>query len=71
MFTASSLFASLVWGAIGSGIFIYGWKQKSTIPVAGGLLMAGMTYFVASAFYMSLIGVLILATMYWIKRQGY
>jgi hypothetical protein len=29
MFSASSLFASLVWGSIGVGYFIYGKKQQA------------------------------------------
>jgi len=36
MFNTSFLFASLVWGAIGAGYFIYGKKQRSFVPMIGG-----------------------------------
>jgi hypothetical protein len=63
--------ASLLWGSIGSGIFIFGWKQKSAIPLAGGLLMVGASYFVDSWLYMSIASVMIIAGMYgWKKRMG-
>jgi hypothetical protein len=41
MFTAGFLFASLVWGSIGVGYFIYGKKQQSLTPMGGGILMVG------------------------------
>ena len=70
-FNTYTLFASLVWGTLGSGIFIYGWKQKSMIPVWAGLLMVGGSYFIGSALLMSLASIFILAGMYWLKKQGY
>jgi hypothetical protein len=36
MFTASFLFASLVWGSVGVGYFIYGKKQQSLPAMVGG-----------------------------------
>jgi hypothetical protein len=70
-FTASSLIASLLWGAVGTGFFIYGKKQQSWIPLCGGLLMGSLSYFVGSAAMMSLACGLILVIMYILKRQGY
>ena len=69
--SASVLFASLIWGGIGSGMFMYGWKQKSTLPLAGGFALTAVTYFVESALYMSLASVAILVIMYGLKKQGY
>lgn len=70
--STSALLASVVWGGLGSGIFIYGWRQKSSIPLAGGVLMVGVSYFLFnSALYMSLASVLIIVVMYWLKRRGY
>lgn len=66
-----TLFASLIWGTIGSGIFIYGWKQKLMIPVWGGMLLVGGSYFISSALIMSLASIFILSGMYWLKKQGY
>jgi hypothetical protein len=68
-FNSSTLFASLLWGSIGSGIFIYGWKQKSAIPLAGGMLLVGVSYFIDSGLYMSLASVIIIAGMIWWNRR--
>jgi hypothetical protein len=70
--STSGLFASIFWGGVGTGILVYGWKQKSPIPLGAGALMVGISYwFYDSALIMSVISVLILAVMYWLKRQGY
>ena len=72
MFDSSTLFASLLWGSLGSVMFMYGWKQKSVLPLGAGLLLAGISYFIESAMYMTqLAGTLICVAMYWLKRQGY
>ena len=71
MFDSSTLFASLIWGSIGSGFFIYGWKQKSMVPLGCGLAVVFASYFISSALYMSLASVFIFVIMYWLKKQGY
>ena len=71
MFDENTLMASVFWGAIGSGFFIYGWKQKSAIPLGTGVVMVGLSYFVGSALYMSLAEVATLVVMYWMKKQGH
>jgi len=47
----------------------YGWKQKSALALTGGLLLVGVSYFVDSGLYMSLASVIIIAGMFWWKRQ--
>ena len=69
--SASFLFASLIWGSIGAGMAIYGKKQRSGIPLGGGLAMVGVSYFISSAVLMSLASVGILVVMYVLKRQGW
>jgi len=72
MFTsAHSLVASLIWGSVGVGFFIYGKKQQSLVPLFGGLLLIGVSYFIESALYMSLAAIAILAGIWWLKKQGY
>lgn len=68
---AHSLVASLIWGSIGLGFFIYGKKQQALVPLFGGILLMGISYFVESALVMSLIGVALVAGMVWLQRQGY
>jgi hypothetical protein len=43
MFNANFLFASLIWGSVGGGYFIYGKKQRSSVPMIGGILMIGVS----------------------------
>jgi hypothetical protein len=71
MFTASFLFASLVWGSIGIGYFIYGKKQQSLSAMLGGILMVAVSYFVSSALFMSLICVGVIVVVYQLVRREY
>ena len=67
-----ALFASVIWGAIGSGMMLYGWKQKSMQPLGGGFLIAAISYFfLSSALYMSLASGAVLGAMWWLRKQGY
>ena len=71
MFSTNYLFASLIWGSIGLGYFIYGKKQSSWSPMIGGLLMMAGSYFIGSALLMSLISIAIIVAVYFLLRQGY
>jgi hypothetical protein len=71
MFTASFLFASLVWGSVGVGYFIYGKKQQSLSAMVGGILMAALSYLVGSALLMSVLCLLIMLAVYGLVRRGY
>ena len=71
MFSTSFLFASLLWGSIGIGYFIYGKKQQSLSPMVGGIVMIGVSYFVGSALLMSLICILIILAVFGLARRGY
>jgi hypothetical protein len=71
MFETNTLFASIIWGGIGSGFFIYGWKQKAMVPLGVGLALTGISYFISSALLMSLVAVAIFVVFYWLKKQGY
>ena len=71
MFNTSFLFASLLWGSIGVGYFIYGKKQQTLSAMAGGILMVIMSYFIGSALLMSLICFGIAAAVHALIRRGY
>ena len=70
-FDSSFLFASLLWGAIGSGYFIYGKKQRSMMPMIGGALMVGASYVVGSWLLMSLICIALMVAVYQLMKRGY
>ncbi len=65
------MFASLLWGSVGLGYFIYGKKQAAWIPMVGGALMMGLSYFIESALLMSLICTAIMAVVYGLLKRGY
>jgi len=69
--SASFLMASLIWGSVGVGFCIYGKKQGAMIPFFGGLIMVAISYLVASALYMSLASIGIIALIWFLHRQGY
>jgi hypothetical protein len=64
-----TLIASLIWGAIGAGFFIYGKKQRSAPPLFGGILMVAGSYFIGSALWMSVASVAIIAGIYFWSRR--
>lgn len=70
LFDANFLFASLIWGSVGVGYFIYGKKQQEPVPLVGGVVMIGVSYFVASALLMSLVSLAIMAAVFFVMRRG-
>jgi hypothetical protein len=68
---SSFLFASLLWGSIGVGYFIYGKKQGATMPLIGGIAMIGVSYVVSGWLLMSLISIVLIAAMHWLMKLGY
>jgi hypothetical protein len=66
--TSGTLFASLIWGSIGLGFFIYGKKQRSFPPLLGGLAMMGICYFISSVLWMSIAAVAIIAGIWFWSR---
>jgi hypothetical protein len=68
MFSASFLFASLIWGSIGVGFAIYGKKQRAMAPLVGGLVLIAISYLISSALLMSLVGVMLVVGIVWVGR---
>lgn len=67
----NTLIASLIWGSIGTGFFIYGKKQSSMVPLFGGIVMVAISYFVTSALHMTMACVVLAAVMFFLNRRGY
>ena len=66
----NSIIASVIWGAIGSGFAIYGYKQKAMIPLFGGIaIVAGSYFFATSALIMSLFSIAAIVAIFWLKRN--
>jgi hypothetical protein len=71
MFSASFLFASLLWGSVGVGYLIFGKKQSSWPPMAGGVVMIGISYLVSSWLLMSLISIGLIVAIHLLLKRGH
>jgi hypothetical protein len=70
MLNENFLFASLIWGGIGSGYLVYGWKQKAAIPLAGGAAMTAASIMLP-ALPMTFASLAIIGLVYWLLKRGY
>jgi len=66
---SSTIWAAVLWSGIGGGYMIYGWRQKSGIPFAGGVAMSLACFL--PALWMSLASVVIMFAVWWLLKQGY
>jgi hypothetical protein len=69
-FNSNVLFASLLWGSIGTGYFIYGKKQRSWPAMVGGIAMIAVSYFIGLVSLMSLASIAIMAGVYVLIKRG-
>ena len=66
---SNQLWASVLWGGIGGGYIIYGWRQKSGMPLIGGVVMSLACFL--PALPMTLVSIATMAAVYWLMKQGY
>ena len=71
MLNTNFLFASLIWGSVGIGYFIYGKKQTSWPAMVGGVLIVAASYLAGSAWLMSVICLALMIAIYFLIKQGY
>ncbi|WP_228488422.1 hypothetical protein [Caenimonas koreensis] len=69
---ASISIAAILWsvlfGSIGLGYFMYGRKQKATVPLVCGLLLMVYPYVIANTIALVVIGVVLSAVPYFVRR---
>jgi predicted phage tail protein len=70
MLNENFIWASMLWGAVGGGYLLYGWRQQATIPFVGGAAMTAASFFLP-ALWMSLASVAIMYAVWWLCKQGY
>ena len=68
---SNTLLASLIWGSIGVGFFIYGKKQGAMVPLIGGLALIASSYLVANWLWMSLICLTLIAGIWLLVKRGH
>jgi hypothetical protein len=67
--SGSFLMASLVWGSVGMGYFVYGARGREPWPLAGGVVIIAGSYLVESWWVMSLVSIAAMALVYWLKKN--
>ena len=67
---ANTLFASLIWGSVGAGYFIYGKKQGVLTAAIGGIVMIAVSILVPNWLWMTLISLGVIAGVWWFIRRG-
>jgi len=65
----SYILAAFVWGTVGFGFFIFGKKQKSIIPLVGGILLMGISYVIRTALNLSLLSIAIIIAIYVLSKR--
>ncbi|ENX21865.1 hypothetical protein F892_01103 [Acinetobacter vivianii] len=64
---ATQLFLSVIFSSIGLGYFLYGKKQKMTVPLVCGLVLMLFTYFIDSTAMISIIGIILSILPYFLR----
>lgn len=66
--SGAALLWSVLFGSIGLGYFIYGKKQGAIVPLCVGIALCIFPYFVHSVIMMLLMGGILVAIPYFIRR---
>ncbi|MCH7392958.1 amino acid transport protein [Acinetobacter dispersus] len=64
---ATQLFLGVIFSSIGLGYFMYGKKQKMTVPLVCGLVLMLFTYFIDNTAMISIIGVALSIVPYFLR----
>ena len=67
MDSPASLIWQLLFSAAGAGYFIYGRKQRATVPLVCGLVLMVFPYFVSSTLLLVILGVVLMVLPYFVK----
>ncbi|MFK4048567.1 amino acid transport protein [Acinetobacter venetianus] len=64
---ATQLFLGVIFSSIGLGYFLYGKKQKMTVPLVCGLVLMLFTYFIDNTIIISVIGIVLSILPYFLR----
>ena len=67
MSTPGQLFWGIMFGAVGSGYFIYGKKQQQFVPLCAGMALCVFPYFISNIYLMLFVGFVLLLITYFFK----
>jgi len=63
----SSLLWGLLFGSVGLGFFLYGKKQRAVVPLACGLALMVLPYFISNILLLVAAGVALIVIPYFIS----
>ena len=63
----SSLLWGLLFGSVGLGFFVYGRRQKTVVPIACGVALMIVPYFVSNTILLVILGVALIAIPYFVR----
>lgn len=63
-FGAAKIFAYIIFGAIGLGVFMYGKKSRLFRPMLIGVALMAYPYFISGTFFLYLVGIALTAALY-------
>lgn len=64
---ATQLFLGVIFSSIGLGHFLYGKKQKMTVPLVCGLVLMFFTYLIESTALISIMGIILSVIPYFLR----
>jgi len=64
---STQLLLGVIFSSIGLGYFLYGKKQKMTVPLVAGLVLMVFPYFIESHFLLGGIGILLSVIPYFLR----
>lgn len=68
MDSTSTLMLSVLFGAIGLGLFVFGKKQKRFVPLACGIGLMACPYFISNLYLLLLVCVTMTVMPFVVKR---
>ena len=60
-------FWGLLFGSVGMGFFVYGRKQRATVPLICGVALMVVPYAIANPWLLVAVGVALVATPYFLR----
>jgi hypothetical protein len=71
MLNPDTMMAGLLWSSIGAGFFVYGKKNGSAPALICGCSLFGISLFVYSPIYLSLVSIAVIAASVFAIKRGY
>jgi len=66
--STSLIFVGLVFGSVGSGYLVYGWRQHAFVPLICGLALMAAPYVVANIAVLVVLGIALVVAPYFVRR---